>query len=112
MRLAQLRWSEVNFDTSTVTIPTSRTKSGRQLQLTLPTPAMDLLRERREKQIANSCLVRPGASFSRWSYEKMAIDKRLVESGHRLEPWTLHDLRRTMRTRLGKIGIEPTSPNS
>ena len=53
MRLARLRWSEVNFDTSTVTIPTSRTKSGRQLQLTLPTPAMDLLRERREKQIAN-----------------------------------------------------------
>ena len=102
-----LRWSEIDFDSDTVTIPASRTKSGRQLQLMLPTPAMVLLREAPRKADREFLFGQSGAAFSRWSYEKMAMEKRLAESGNQLKPWTLHDIRRTARTRLGELGIEP-----
>jgi integrase len=102
-----LRWSEIGFDTSTMTIPASRTKSGRQLQLTLPVPAMDVLREAPRKADREFLFGQSGAAFSRWSYEKMAMEKRLAENGHQLRAWTLHDIRRTMRTRLGKLDVDP-----
>jgi hypothetical protein len=38
----------------------------------------------------------------------MALNARIaVTAGRPLAPWTLHDLRRTMRSGLGKIGIQP-----
>ncbi len=36
------------------------------------------------------------------------LNGRIVEAeGKPLAPWTLHDLRRTMRTGLGKVGVQP-----
>ena len=48
-----------------------------------------------------------GGEYSRWSYVKQALDKRLADAGHHLKPWTLHDLRRTSRTRLAMLGVPP-----
>jgi integrase len=105
--IGALRWSEIDFDTSTVTIPATRTKSGRKLELTLPPPAIDVLRQAPRKADRELLFGQSGAAFSRWSYEKMSIDKRLAENGHQLKRWTNHDFRRTVRTRLGELGIEP-----
>jgi hypothetical protein len=38
----------------------------------------------------------------------MALNSRIVEvEGRPVAPWRLHDLRRTMRTGLGKLGVAP-----
>jgi hypothetical protein len=38
----------------------------------------------------------------------MRLDTRIAEvAGRPLAPWVLHDLRRTMRTGLGRIGVAP-----
>jgi hypothetical protein len=41
--------------------------------------------------------------YSGWSKSKAELDK----AAKLKEPWTLHDLRRTVRTGLGKLGVQP-----
>jgi integrase len=102
-----LRWSEINLDTGIMTLSSARTKSGRGLLLTLPAQAIEVLRQCPHKAGREFLFGQAGGAFSRWSWEKMAIEKRMAETGDALKPWGLHDIRRTVRTRLGKIGIKP-----
>jgi len=54
------------------------------------------------------CVFGPdGLGFSRFSSGKAQLDRRLAEVGHHLAPWTLHDLRRTVSTRLHDAGAQP-----
>ena len=46
-----------------------------------------------------------GGGFSDWSRSKIALDKAVALK----EDWRLHDLRRTVRTGLGKLGIQERS---
>ena len=41
------------------------------------------------------------------SKAKTALDKRIAKAGHKLERWTLHDLRRTFATGLQRLKVEP-----
>ena len=48
------------------------------------------------------------AGFNAWSYSTLALNSRITEAnGRSLAPWRIHDLRRTVRTGMGKIGIKP-----
>ena len=39
---------------------------------------------------------------------EIVLDNRIVaRTGQLLAPWTLHDLRRTMRTGLSQLGVQP-----
>lgn len=102
-----LKWNEIDLDNSALSIGGGRTKSGRELRLTLPAAAAAILRQAPRRAGRDFLFGERGGAFQRWSWEKMALDKRLVEAGHQFEPWTLHDIRRTVRTRLAKIGIAP-----
>jgi integrase len=101
--IGALQWSEI--DGGVVTISGQRTKNHRAHILPLPPLARDLLPPPRA--------ARPyvfgarGSGFSAWAYSKMALDNRIAAAGKPLAPWVLHDLRRTMRTGLGKIGVAP-----
>ena len=35
------------------------------------------------------------------------LDAALAKRGHHLEPWVLHDLRRSVATHMGEMGIQP-----
>jgi hypothetical protein len=46
--------------------------------------------------------------FSAWSYSVMSLDRRIARAeGKSLADWWLHDLRRTLRTGLGRLGVAP-----
>ena len=52
--------------------------------------------------------------FSGWSKAKAELDARMLEAikvergtKAKLEPWRLHDLRRTAATRMGDLGVQP-----
>ena len=48
---------------------------------------------------------RPGKGYQDWSVDKARLDARL---GDRVEPWTLHDLRRSLSTSLhDRFGVQP-----
>jgi integrase len=54
--LGDLRWTEVDLDTGIMTIPGSRTKTSRELILTLPPTAVDILKTipRHERRVPSS----------------------------------------------------------
>jgi integrase len=103
-----LKWDEINLSTGALTIPSTRTKNGCTLQLTLPPVAMNILRTVVPNEDRNFVFGIRGNGYRAWSKPKTELDERIgVTTGAPLRPWRLHDLRRSMRTGLGCLGVEP-----
>lgn len=88
----------------TLCLPESLTKNGREHTFPLCSTAQSLLGA---CTLATASLYFPArgstnSPFNGWSKSKQALDK-LCPIPH----WTLHDLRRTFRTNLGKLGVAP-----
>ena len=45
--------------------------------------------------------------FQGWSKAKAALDSRIANAGAKVRPWRLHDLRRTVATRMADLGTLP-----
>jgi hypothetical protein len=100
-------WPEINLDAGALTISGERIKNHRTLELTLPAAALDILRTAPRKEGRDYVFGR-GKGYSAWSYSTMALNNQIAaKHGRPLAPWRLHDLRRTMRTGLGKLGVQP-----
>src|SRR5665213_554070 len=102
-----LEWSELDLDAGILTIPGSRTKNHHAHRLALPAQALTILRSAPRREARQQARGLRGGAFSRWSWEKLAIDKRLAEVGAKVVPWTLHDIRRTVATGMAELGIAP-----
>ena len=87
----------------TWTIPAKRSKNGRQHVLPLPPAALDIIAEV-DRIDGRDHLFGGGADrgFQRWSASKRELDARAGVTG-----WTVHDIRRTVATRMADIGIQP-----
>jgi integrase len=97
--------TEVDLARGTWTIPKERVKNGREHSLPLGSLALDVIHS--TPQVVGRDLlfgVRTDRGFTSWAEHKRALDVRL---GDQVRKWTLHDLRRTVATRLCDIGIEP-----
>ena len=107
--IGQLRWSEINMDTGVMTIPGTRTKNKRELQLPLSPAAIDILRSAKPAEGRAYVFGRSGtdSGFAGWAWTSSPSTVALQARGKASEPYVLHDLRRTMRTGLGKLGIPP-----
>jgi integrase len=104
--IAALRWDEIDLETGTLTLPATRTKNRRTLTLTLPEAAQQILRSVPRRD--GPCVFGdPRHGFNSWSGAKRKLDARIAVAGARLPHWTVHDLRRTMRTGLGRLGVAP-----
>jgi integrase len=104
--IGALRWDEIDLKNGVLMIPGTRVKNRRTLTLRLPEPALVILRsvERRD----SPCVFGdPRHGFTSWSSAKRKLDAQLAAVGTPLPHWTLHDLRRTMRTGLGRLGVPP-----
>ena len=103
-----LRWEEVDPGTNVMTIPGPRTKNGRDLMLTLPEVAICILQLAPRRKDRPYVFGGRGGGFSAWSYSTIGINSRITgAAGKPLPHWTLHDLRRTFRTGLGRLGVAP-----
>lgn len=103
-----LKYKEINLDTGVLIIPCERTKNRRELELTLPDAALQILRS--APRIADRDFVfgGSGGTYSAWSYATQALFERITRAQDKpLRHWTLHDLRRTFRTGLARIGVLP-----
>jgi hypothetical protein len=47
---------------------------------------------------------RSGVGYKGWWVPKKRLDERLGDS---VKPWTIHDIRRTVATGMGNLGIQP-----
>ena len=104
--IARLRWEEVDLEGGRLVLPGARTKNRRPLTLLLPAPALAIL-ESITRRDGPCVFGDPRHGFTGWTFAKMQLDARLTAAGTPLPHWTLHDLRRSMRTGLGRLGIPP-----
>lgn len=103
-----LRWGEVDLLAGVLLLPKERTKSKRPHKLTLPSTAVTIIGSVRRRNSCNTLFGGGANGFNAWSYNTMALNSRITAGeGKALAPWRLHDLRRTVRTRLGKLGVLP-----
>jgi integrase len=98
------QWRDFDLDAAVWTIPAETTKSGREHRVPLSQAALEILGEL--PRVANCELVFPGRggrSMTGWSKRMRPVQAASREVG--LERWTLHDLRRTVRTGLGRLDV-------
>jgi integrase len=104
---AMMRWADIDLDAAVWNIPAEDTKSGRAHPVPLPPELVDTLaglpRRRRCPYVFPG---RDGAVLSGWSKRLRPVYEAWREA--KLEPWTLHDLRRTMRSGLSALGVDQT----
>jgi integrase len=96
-----MRWSEIDLDKCTWTLPKERTKNGRAHALPLTPPMLSIIKSvpRRERF---DILFGYRHGFTGWSIGKQKLDRRLG-----LPHWTHHDIRRSTATGLSDLGVQP-----
>ena len=100
-------WSELDLARGLWTIPGSRTKNGRAHEVPLPASAAGLLEQTRLALRSGSLFGEGTGSFQGWSKAKAALERRISSGGTAMEPWRLHDIRRTVATRMAELGVQP-----
>jgi integrase len=110
-----LLWSELDLDKSLWSIGAARTKNGLPHDVPLSSAAVAILRgvPRRDDD-RDYAFGSSNGPFQGWSRAKSALDDRMTEAlrakkgaSASLAAWRIHDLRRTVATRLGDQGVLP-----
>ena len=98
-----LRWSELDLDNDRWLLPAQRSKNGRAHELPLMPTTLDIVysvpRLASRDQLFGA---RSNDGFTGWDDQKEALDERSGVVG-----WTLHDIRRSVATKLADIGVQP-----
>lgn len=103
-----LRWDEIDLVDGKLALPKERTKAKRVHEFALPATALDILKSVRRRNSRDTLFGGGASGFNAWSYNSLALNARIAAAeGRALAPWRLHDLRRTVRTRMGKLGVLP-----
>ena len=109
--LQDATWDEVDFENAVWSIPKERMKRSKPHNVYLAQQALDILVALKTCS-GNSNYLLPSrydadAPMSRATFNRvtMAVIKRAKEEGLPLEPFTVHDLRRTGSTLLNELGF-------
>jgi integrase len=100
--ISDLAWDEIDFDRATITLPPSRVKNKRPHVIPLSAPALAILQARSRHNGRRLVFGRGQYGFSGFAECKERVDKAI-----QIPAWTLHDIRRTVATGFGNIGILP-----
>ena len=97
--IGRLKWSEVNLEERMISLAGARTKNGLPHSIPLSPAAVTILENLPRINKSDYIFTIDGAKHvSGWSRAKARLDK---DAG--IEPWRIHDLRRTVATGLQKL---------
>jgi integrase len=121
--IAELPWPEIRPEETfiddglpvagpAIVLSPKRVKNNRRFIVPLSRPAQTILLSRPRSHglvfsfgpQAEDVVWRERRDFSRY---KQMLDAILAERGYQFEPWRLHDLRRSVATHMGYMGIQP-----
>jgi integrase len=111
--VGRMLWSELHLDEARWSIDASRTKNSLPHDVPLSAPAAGILHTRFRREGRDLVFGSRNGPFQGWSNAKAAHDARTLKVLRRensktvLKPWRLHDIRRTVATGLGDIGVQP-----
>jgi integrase len=106
--IGSLSWPEI-ISGNCITLPGARTKNSREHIVPLAAPAQAIL-EARSKMLGRDFVfgrAHSARGFTGWSACKTLLDGRIKANGAKVEAWVNHDLRRTVATRMGELGVAP-----
>jgi integrase len=101
-KVATMRWDDLKDGVWTIRV--DHREKGTAGKLKLPKLALDIIEQR--PRIKGNAHVFPGrgkTAFNSFSQRKEELTEKLPK----MEPWVLHDLRRTARSLLSRAGIRP-----
>jgi integrase len=132
--IGSLRWAEIDFDKAVIALPPERTKNSRLHDVPLSDAALAILKaalppertknsrlhdvplsdaalailKARPRLAGSDYVFTTGANgFRGWSNYKTLLDSRIAAKGA-IADWRLHDLRRTVSTRMhDELGVLP-----
>jgi integrase len=99
--IAGIRWSEINLDKGVWTLPKERSKNGKAHMLPL-TPMMRSIIDTVPQRDGYDILFGYRRGFTSWVQGKQALDAKVG-----LPAWHVHDIRRSVATRMADLGIAP-----
>ena len=97
-----MAWSEFDFERGTWTLPAGRSKNGRAHTLPLLPAVLAVIEAVPHMAGRDQLFGQRGGGFTGWSYGKAALDQRAG-----VRHWTVHDIRRSVATKLADIGVLP-----
>jgi integrase len=101
-KVATMRWDD--FADGAWTIRVEDREKGTAGKLKLPEMALEIIEQ--QPRIAANPYVFPGrgtTALNSFSQRKAELDEKLSD----MEPWVIHDLRRTARSLLSRAGVRP-----
>ena len=101
-------WSEIDPKAAMWRIASERTKNARPHEVPLSQPALDILGARARVD-GRALVFGLRGPFSGWSKAKASLDARVSATLGQspATPWRLHDIRRTVATRMADLGVQP-----
>ena len=116
-----LTWQEIDIERAELTLPPERTKNGRPHIIPLSPMALSIVAATPRREGREYLFGEGAGAFSGWSKAKAALDRRILEARRAaakktpkasgevkpMPAWRLHDLRRTVATRMADLGIQP-----
>jgi integrase len=106
--LGRARWGEIDLERARWIVPSTRMKSDEAHVVPLPPVAVEILRALPHFASGYVFAARGTLPLNDYGAIKTKLDNKIVAlNGAPLEPWTLHDCRRTFRTGLSTLRIAP-----
>jgi len=105
-----LRRSEVDLSRRLISLPGERTKNGKPHEIPLANTAVDVIEAQPRRSERELIFGEGEGPFQGWSRAKASLDKRiaaLADKNGRVALWRLHDVRRTVATRMSDLGVQP-----
>jgi integrase len=109
-----LRWREIDLESQQISLPADRTKNHRPHDIPLSELALEVLKRQGRREGRDLVFGEGQGGFQGWSNAKEALSRRILQARQDvaekagsvpqavkpMTPWRLHDLRRTMATRM------------
>jgi integrase len=102
--VGSMRWSELDAERGVWTIPAERTKNKHAHELPLTTAGWQIIDGVSRRAHRDYLFGVRAQGYGNWAEGKVALDKAL---GNGVASFVLHDIRRTVATRMADLGIAP-----